>query len=279
MKKILKKLLLALVGENRLKLLFKDYLLSSRRDPVKLQFILGILRNEIVDDMFSYPSIVNNGYLHIERAISILKDRKVPVEWIVDVGAAGGETCILFSKAFPSAKIIGFEPIRETFNRLTGNVANYPNIQIHHHALGNKKGAEFINVMSRITASSIFESAQNSSLNGNHFFDQVEQERIEIDLLDNVLTQRGEIGLIKMDVQGYELEVLKGGAQTLRRTHFVLLEMQNHEIYNGAPKYYILDAFLREAGFELFEMIPSIRENRQIKEFDALYINLALGKS
>src|SRR5258706_5546752 len=116
--------------------------------------------------------------------------------------------------------------------------------------------------MSRITASSIFESSDNSMLSGNRFFDTVEKERIEIDLLDNTIME-GSVSLIKMDVQGYELEVLKGGVKTLRNTYFVLLEMQNHGIYNGAPKYYELDGFLRNAGFELFEISPSIRENQQ----------------
>jgi len=258
--------------------LVHNILLTVDKDPSLRSKVFKRYRADIIKDVFSYPSIVNNGYLHIERVIAIIKKELPAHPVILDVGAAGGETCIMFTEAFPQGSVYGFEPIQATFTKLKEHTKAYPNITIYHTALGNAKEQTSINVMSRITSSSLFQSEEKSTFEGNAYFDIVEREPISIDRLDNLMGNVPEITLIKMDVQGYELEVLKGGQRTLEKAKYVLLEMQNHEIYKGAPKYYDLDAFLRAQGFELFEIMPSIREHDQVREYDALYINRTTGK-
>jgi FkbM family methyltransferase len=278
MKKIVKSLLQRVIKNRSIKTFLSNELLTETSLNEKSKFrVLNKLRADLVKDVFSYPSIVNNGYLHIERSIDILKARSIDKGLILDIGAASGETCILFSKAFPSVIVHGFEPIAKTFQLLSKNIESYKNIKVHHTALGSAKSTSKINIMSRITSSSLFQSEPNSNFNGENYFDTIGVEEINIEKLDSMINQNQNVMLIKMDVQGFELEVLKGAIETLKRTRFVLLEMQNHEIYIGAPKYYVLDEFLRNSDFELFEMIPSIREANQIKEFDAIYVNKALN--
>lgn len=279
MKKVLLKLIYTVFDKNRIRGFFLKDILNAGVLPHQQELIFNTLREKLIEEYFKYPSTFNNGYLHIQRAITIISDRKLEGMNIIDIGAAGGETCIMLSKAFPQATVIGFEPISTTFKRLQKNTEGYKNIQIHNNALGSDNKSSFINVMSRITASSIYSSQEGSSLNGNNFFEIEGKEEIVVKRLDDCAIIDQEIALIKMDVQGYEEEVLKGASNTLCKTHFILLEMQTHDIYVGAPKYYRLDEFLRNKGFELFDIIPSIREKGQIKEFDALYINKALEDS
>jgi hypothetical protein len=85
--------------------------------------------------------------------------------------------------------------------------------------------------------------------------------------------------LIKLDTQGTELDVLKGAADTLKRTLFVLSEMNNHDDYKHACKYYEVDEWLRQNGFTLADTITSYRNAGRMIEYDAIYINERLVAS
>lgn len=234
-------------------------------------------RKEIISDCFQYPSVINNGYLHIERMIEIIQSRSIDVRVVLDIGAASGETCKKFASSFPNAKVYAFEPLKSTFQKLVDNTAAMSNILASNIGLGAKSGTVSINITGRVTSSSILGTNENEFFTEPEPFRIVSTEEISIDTLDRRMQSEAAVHLIKMDVQGYELEVLKGGVETLKRTSFVLLELQNHQIYQGAPQYFEIDSFLRENGFELFDVIPSIRVNMQIKEFDAIYINKSLA--
>lgn len=278
MKSIINKIFKLLISIDRLRNCFITQVLIQEvfGEKYKTQ-LLASLRTDLVSNYFTYPSIINNGYLHIERTIGILRHKQLDSKHLIlDIGAAGGETCIMFAKALPDCKIIGFEPITKTYIRLRNNTMIYSNIQTHNIALGKEKGLSIINVMNRVTSSSIFSSRGDSKIYGQNYFGITDKEEIEINALDNFNFYEELIAVMKIDVQGYELEVLKGAEQTLKKTNFVLLELQNHDIYIGAPRYYVLDKYLRDSGFELFDLIPSIREDHQIKEFDSLYINKSL---
>lgn len=263
MKRIFKIVLLFLIRQRRIRNFLIGNIVSKSSD---------LPREQIIEALFSYPSSINNGFLHIERSIDILKKREIDTLTILDVGAAGGETCVLYAKNLPNSEIIGFEPLPDTYKLLSDKVSCYPNVRIENIALGDVNATLTMNRMSRVTASSLLVSELGSSFDGQNYFGIEKTEQVVVKRLDDIGIRKP-IGLIKIDVQGYELEVLKGAAESLKQTHFILLEMQNHSIYVGAAKYFELDEFLRQNGFELFDLIPSIREKGQIKEFDAIYVN------
>lgn len=275
MKKRLVRLLYRIIGKQNLRSwFFNDYLKKESLDPETVNRLLIHVRDHARQQMFQYPSILNDGYLHIERAIAIIgKFSSARRGLIIDIGAAGGETVAMFAKAFPFLTIHAFEPLHENFERLMTTCGGYKNVVAHKAALGSAPSNVEINVMSRVTASSILESTTDVALGGKRYFEAVRKESVKVLRLDDVLTDELPVHLIKLDVQGFELEVLRGAGDVLSRTTFVLVELQNHDIYKNAPKYYDIDAFVRSRNFELFELIPSIREEWQIKEYDALYIN------
>lgn len=248
-----------------------------RFGPGTIRKVIKRFRQEIITDRFQYPSVINNGYLHIERMIEIIQSRSIDVKVVLDIGAASGETCKKFAESFPYAKVYAFEPIKSTFQKLVDNTKAITSISAFNLGLGSKQATVSINITGRVTSSSILATNENEFFTEPEPFRIVSTEEIFIDTLDQRMNGEAAVQLIKMDVQGYELEVLKGGVETLKRTSFVLLELQNHQIYQGAPQYFEIDTFLRENGFELFDMIPSIRVNMQIKEFDAIYINKLLA--
>jgi FkbM family methyltransferase len=193
---------------------------------------------------------------------------------IIDVGAANGVISKIFSNQFSKSVIYSFEPVKETFSELQQSVAGYPHINIINKALGSKPGSQEINITNRITSSSLLEVS--NSINDPYFKESLKHNRKEtivISTLDSEIPLSEKILILKMDVQGFELEVLKGGAATLKRTDIILLELQNHEFYNRAPQYYDIDQFLRQSEFELYDVIPSIRKAEKLLEWDAIYIS------
>jgi FkbM family methyltransferase len=231
------------------------------------------LKNEVIDYI---ENKYYSEYEHIKKSVFILKNKLINIEnfIILDIGGSNGKTAIMYSEAFPLNLVYVFEPIKETFKVLSHNTRNYKNIVAVNKAVGNKNGKEKINVAKRISASSLLDlKADKTSKLFAENLEMVKKEEITICKLDNEIPANSIIGIMKIDVQGFELEVLKGAEMTIERTYIVILEVNNHNGYSGSPKYYDIDLKLRESGFFLYDLCPSTRDNGRLKEWDVIYIN------
>lgn len=262
--------------------MFKQFLYSTARRliyPIRplRRFLLQSLRNQDFNQIANdgATAIVNNGYEHIERAVSYVAFLNLPPHNIIaDVGAATGKTAQLFAKYLPAGIIYAFEPIPEQFMQLEKINKEKKQIHTFNKALGSSPGSAKFYVMGNVTSSSLLHASEQV---GHTWFESKLKEQQEIEVavstLDLEIPADATVNILKMDVQGFELEVLKGGVHTLKRTAIVLLELQNHEFYQGAPKYYELDAWLREHDFELYDLLPGIMQEKKLYEFDGIYIN------
>jgi len=245
--------------------------------------VFSKFRAKLVDMADEYPSIINNGYRHIEKVIELSRFFNLePSNAIIDIGGADGVIATKLAIAFPNATVYTYEPIVETYQILKNNVAFYSNIISVNKGLGVTSGEFVINMANRITSSSLLQIEER--ITDNYFAENLKKQnevKVIISLLDEELPQDIFINIIKIDVQGYELEVLKGSVNTLKRTSIIVLEMQNHELYVNAPKYYVLDEFLRQNGFCLYDIVPSIRRSKKLYEWDSIYVhqNIAMKYS
>ena len=218
------------------------------------------------------------GYSHINKAISIAQKYCSSEDIIIDVGGADGTTPKIFSKAFPDKIIYVFEPINENYIVIKKLINEYPNIRLIAKAAGSSEGITTINKANRITSSSIFElnADQDSAVFAEPLYNEG-IENIEITTIDNAIPP-GKTALMKIDVQGFELEVLKGAKGILKNTKVIVLEMNNHNVYKGSPKYYEVDEFLRKNNFTLYDIFPSLKDDGRLKEWDVIYLNNTLAK-
>jgi FkbM family methyltransferase len=214
---------------------------------------------------------------NITRFIRLIKktEGKSPKKGIIiDIGAFDGMTAVHFAKEFPGCSINAFEPNANAFNIAIKNCNNYKNISLNNIAISDKTGeAEF----------SITENQVSSSLNkvNNEAADNSQKGELSVARKVKVKTQSldelkvvEEILILKIDVQGHEKEVISGGINTLNNVHFILIEMNNHNIYEGSSKYYEVDQLLRESNFKLADIIVTYRKNGLIvTEYDAIYLN------
>jgi FkbM family methyltransferase len=244
--------------------------------PIR-QFLLTAIKNRDFDNITTdgATAIVNNGFEHIERAASFVPFLKLnPEGLIADVGAATGKTALLFTKLVPGCRVVAFEPLPSSFEALQQNTRTTTSITSIQKALGREPGVASFHANNRPTTSSLLKT--NEQINQAWFEEQLAEKQVievAISTLDAEIPANEVLNILKMDVQGFELEVLKGGIQTLQRTAIVVLEVQNHEFYVGAPKYYELDAWLRDHGFELYDILPGILQEKKLYEFDSIYIN------
>jgi FkbM family methyltransferase len=244
----------------------------KRNKDIKKYVFSVALRNEVIE------YIENNYYAeyeHIKRSISILKNKIFYDNFIIlDIGGSNGHTAIMYSEAFPLHTVFVFEPIKETFEVLSNNILKNKNIVAINKAVGGKSGKEKINVAKRISSSSLLDlKTDKSSKLFAENLETVSIEEITICKIDDEIAIDKNIGIMKIDVQGLELEVLKGAKSTLERTFIVLLEVNNHNGYSGSPKYFDIDLMLRESGFIIYDLCPSTRDSGRLKEWDTIYVN------
>ena len=148
-------------------------------------------------------------------------------------------------------KITVFEPLSKNFNILSQRM-QYVNadIQGHQVALGSKKGnATMFLSSNEAQSSSILKPKQHLELHPDVSFNGTEQ--VEVSLLDDY--DIGESNFINIDVQGYELEVFKGGKKTLEKIDYIYCEVNRDEVYEGNAMVEDLDEFLSSYGFERVE--------------------------
>lgn len=78
-------------------------------------------------------------------------------------------------------------------------------------------------------------------------------EMVEMVRLDDILENKEKYNFLTIDVQGYELEVLKGSRETLKNVDYILTEVNRDDLYENCAKVKELDTFLQQFAFQRVE--------------------------
>lgn len=131
---------------------------------------------------------------------------------IFDIGANIGQSCAYFRQNFPDSKIFSFEPIPSTFEKLLRFVEKLPkNEKIHCYDLGMGFAEGSFEIFLK-------ENSVLNSLSNNLPLQTTEPPvEIKITTLDKFLKSQNlnKVDILKIDVEGYEIEVLKGAEELL----------------------------------------------------------------
>lgn len=148
--------------------------------------------------------------------------------------------------------IILFEPLKDNFEVIKKQVSNYPNHKIKRHqvALGNDNKTITMNLSSNaLESSSILKPKLHLELYPDIVFNRTEE--VELQKLDDYNCKK--CNFLNMDVQGYELEVLKGAKETLCNIDYVYCEVNCREIYEENANIEQIDEFLSFYNMERVE--------------------------
>lgn len=188
---------------------------------------------------------------HIESLELLAVAKPLGIRSIYDIGAHVGTWALLAKAVIPEAAVEAFEPLAKHCTEFGKALQGVGGVRLHAIALGSENGSALLRVTDCSDASSLLPPAAA----GRTQFDisEVEQIRVELRRLDDF---RAEFGLafpdlIKLDVQGYEMEVLKGAAECLAHAKAIVIEVSVVEYYEGQCLFHDLVDWLARSGFFL----------------------------
>lgn len=192
---------------------------------------------------------------------------------IIDAGANQGQFAIAANHFYPGAHIHSFEPLPEVFAILKRNTSRLGGISTYNMALGNSSGTLkfYSNAYSHASSALHVSALQKNMLPKTAISHQIETpvQRLD-DLRDKVLFTSPV--LLKMDVQGFEKEVLKGAINSLPQIDYLLFETSFVQMYDGEPLFDEMHDFVKELGFEFIAPVGFLQsEKLQILQMDLLY--------
>lgn len=192
-------------------------------------------------------------------------------DWMVDLGAHKGSWTKKAALHFPDARYLLIEADATLEAPLRAAISPLP---IH---------ADFaFAVIAEQT-----ESARDFYLNGlgssvyvenDEIFDYARKVSLPTLTLDDLFRSHGVNGatFLKIDVQGAEMEVLRGAGNMLDQVVGVLCEVNITQTYEGAPPADVVTGFLAERGFRLYDVLePKRNADRRLTQIDMLYVRPA----
>ena len=184
----------------------------------------------------------NDPLSHMRRFVA------TPTPMIFDVGANVGQSAVYYENHFPGATIHSFEPSPTTFEKLKQAVRS-KNTSTWNVALGSSSRRQIFLENSCSDMSSLLPM-------GERCWGQIEKEtEITVTTLDEFCAERGiqHIDILKIDTQGYDLEVFKGARRMLElgQINMIFFEVNFSPMYKGAPAFDEIFQFLNQYGYHL----------------------------
>ncbi len=248
--------------------MIRNYFSKNRNFVYK---ILGIMPNFIYNNLFLDILEFGNNFKIINKHI---KDNKINL--VLDVGANLGhysEGLINFSY---KGKIIAFEPISPLYRDLIKKFKKNKNIQIYNLALGNEEKEMEINIASNFGGSSSIMKpklvkTEFSSISFN------KKQKIKVQKLDNIInniSKENDRIYMKLDVQGFEKEVILGSLKNINRIKLIQLETSTIELYEGEKTIDEIISYLYKQGFILIDIIGKLKNKQNhLVQTDLIFIN------
>jgi FkbM family methyltransferase len=194
----------------------------------------------------------------------------------VDGGAHDGKMAKRFLQRYPGMQVHAFEPNADLFPRLEANLSDVPG-KCHQLALSSETQTLKMFINDSPMTSSILPRNENSE----RYFDAVtrvkEVRELRATSLDDWYGRSGldRVDILKLDLQGYELEALRGADRLLQRgVPCIYIEINFVPFYEGSATFGEIDVFMRSRGYKLFNLYNTCTHlpGGDIGSGDALYV-------
>lgn len=197
------------------------------------------------------------------------------VSSILDAGASHARISKRFMRMFPQAHVYAFEPQPLYKDRLIALANAEPRFHPYFSALSNQSGKMKLHITQSPGTTSLF--TPDKRMKALYPEQTVVKETVEVDVVtidewasaENV----SQIQFMKFDIQGGELNALRGASRILQSTLLIYIEVFFNPLYEGGAIFGEIDMCLRENGFALYNLFkPRSDGNGMLIQADAIYV-------
>ena len=236
--------------------------------------VLDVLGSpSMMTGLLSWPKFSFSSYRVVERLVR----QGVTVNTVIDVGANVGQFSVAAAKLMKPKSIFAFEPAPAAFERLKRNTRALPEVRAMCMALGERDGVSEFNVNVHLHSSSILKLA---AAHEQAFPNAIETEVIRVPMmrLDGAIEGKTKERpcLLKLDVQGYEANVLLGATETLAGTDYVVAELSFKPMYQGERTFADMLELFEEKGFRFSRPLDFLADPKtgEFLQMDGLFVRV-----
>jgi len=207
------------------------------------------------------------GVPSIQFSLERLKQNGFRPKQIFDVGAYQGDFAKLCFQLWPETSVTCFEVLPEPSKQILEMAGAGKNVRLVSCLLGAEiQSAVQLNLAE--TASSVLKEQADPKTKKATFPMRTIDHVVEHDLMGKVPE------FLKMDVQGYELEVLKGASASLSSFQVILAEVNLLDLYDGVPLLADFVSWLADRGWIAYDICGLIRRplDRALWQADMIFV-------
>ena len=237
------------------------------------------MHSNLSEKIFSFFHRFIEKQYHLRQLSKILMKLNVTKNpTIFDVGSNEGESIDFFLNLFENSTIYSFEPEKMSYQKLLKKYGENKTINLFNLALGDKKEELKLKIniisststFSKINTRSKYYNLKSLILDPSKNDIFLGEEKVQVEKIDNFFNQKkiNTIHILKIDTEGFELNVIEGAKETLQKTKIIIIEFQLNDMYlNYDPKK--IENFLIVNNFAL---VKSLKFPFMLYE-DRVYIN------
>ena len=187
----------------------------------------------------------------MESSLRRMKRLGFNPEAVIDIGAYIGDWTRSFKQVFPQSRVMMIEAQASKCSMLANVAAELQDVELRSALLGARVQAS-VGFHESESASSVLDEAANSRTATTY---------MPMTTLDAITegTLFASPNFIKLDVQGYELEILRGGTRTLQSAEAVLMEVNLLALHQGVPLFHESADYIAHHGFQVYDLCGLIR--------------------
>lgn len=221
-----------------------------------------------------------DGFLHKDWRILSRTGQKTGPHVVLDVGAYHGWFAHCWLNWCKSGIVYAFEPTPASFARLSALYQSDSRIHPFQVGVGSEPGRLKLQVHEGSAVCNSFLSTKSDTWERIDYKEgPISEIEVEVVTLDSFCARERieAVHMIKVDVQGFERQVIEGAKRVLSVTDFVFVEVGIMKLYQGASNFGEIVEQMSALGFHLFDLRAWHRGNRMLVEADLLFRRNALA--
>jgi len=181
---------------------------------------------------------------------------------IIDLGAAQGFWTEKSLTVWPGAKYELVEPLIEQLSSLTELKKKHPKIDFHMAVAGESAGEIGLNVSPDLDGSGVYEETNENA------------RKVPVVMIDEIVRKSHGTILLKFDTHGYEVPILNGAKESLKRVTAIVMEVYGFKISPTCLVFQEMSDYLDKLGFKMVDIVDLIRRpgDQVFWQADAIYI-------